>query len=325
MVSEQAVVVAADLAISLEPLPFLELVFFDFRHMLHNLDAAESFAIDAVMLDEFLMLEHHAVEDLFIIFPEVLVKCLVSFVEGAWWCLIPEYSKITADVLREIQTIVSGVRHEAVLHAFLKGVLSFISKIKSPQPLIGVIALLIFYKFDLMGQNKAWKVLIRIPLNILLLFLATQVERAWFWAILKFFIIAAHVLSVINLIPFGFIVVDALTEVITLPFAKIGVKRVGGLDSHLVIVAIHVRFPRVSMDVNLRREELCRVEIRILFPRCAPGEKVTRECVIIVCLVIAAHDIAWAVKVFTPPSLHCFALRKAVILWKATFVMIIFT
>lgn len=82
MVFKQAVVVATDLAIALESLPLLKLVFIHLRHMLHDFNAAESFPVDAIMLDEFLMLEHHAVEDLFVMLLKVLSHCLVSFVEN---------------------------------------------------------------------------------------------------------------------------------------------------------------------------------------------------------------------------------------------------
>ena len=78
---------------------------------------------------------------------------------------------------------------------------------------------------------------------------------------MEFFIITAQVLPIIDFVPFSFIVVNALTEVEALPFAEFRVKRVDCLDSHLAVIAIHVGFPRIDVDVNLRGKELSWVEV----------------------------------------------------------------
>ena len=66
--------------------------------------------------------------------------------------------------------------------------------------------------------------------------------------------VAAKILSIINFVPLRFVVVNRLTEVIAIPKAEIGVKRGLSLNSHLVVIAVHIGFPLILVNVNIGRE-----------------------------------------------------------------------
>ena len=68
-----------------------------------------------VVINEFLMLEDHAVKNILIIVLKVLVNSLMALIKGACRRSIPKYPKVTANILRILKGLISlGIHLQAV-------------------------------------------------------------------------------------------------------------------------------------------------------------------------------------------------------------------
>ena len=174
--AQQTVVVAADLPVSLKSLPVFLLIVF-LSHVLHYFNAHEPLSLGSVVVNEFLMLEDHAVKNILIIVLKVLVNSLMPLIEGACDRFIPKYPKVTAYILRVLKGLISlSIHLQAVQQAVLECVIGFISERELAYSLVAVIALLILYKFDLVRENKALEGLIWVNTQVLVLLFFSKIK-----------------------------------------------------------------------------------------------------------------------------------------------------
>ena len=174
-----------------------------------------------------------------------------------------------------------------------------------------------------MGENKALEGLIWVNSKVLVLLFFTKVKWARFGSILELLEVAAEVLSIINFVPLSFVVINRLAKVVAIPKAEVGVKRSLSLNSHLIVIAVHVGLPLILVNINIGWEIFVGMDIWILLFGRPSSEEVTRVSIISVIFIITAKDVAWGVNVFTSASLHFPTFQEALVLGEPAFVVIV--